>query len=300
MAMRGVKRNGLPEERRGGRSIDVARVRRVLDYIDANLDGDLSVASLARLANFSPCHFHRRFSRQAGIGIARQVRLLRLRRAALKLAFSPDLTITTIAWDAGFGNTESFARAFRRLHGQSPSDFRRAPRWAQRELRKVFTALPENAMNKTVDIVDFPPTRVAAVEYAGPPEQEYSAIMRLVAWRRENGVPPDKGLTLGVHYTDPASAPPQAYRIDVCVSYDGEIAANRHGVVAKEIAGGRYARIRHAGSREHIPEARYVYEEWLPASGETPRDLPPFFHYVNVGPDIRDQDMITDVYVPIL
>lgn len=154
-------------------------------------------------------------------------------------------------------------------------------------------------MNRTVEIVDFPATRVAAVEYKGPPEQEYAAVMQLVAWRRENGVGPGRGMTIGIHYNDPASTPPQDYRIDVCVSYDGVIAPNPHGVVAKEIPGGRCARTRHVGTREHIPEADYIYREWLPASGERLRDFPPFFHYVNVGPDVKDDEMITDVYLPL-
>ncbi len=34
----------------------------VLTYIDANLEGDLSVQALSRVANFSAFHFHRQFS----------------------------------------------------------------------------------------------------------------------------------------------------------------------------------------------------------------------------------------------
>jgi AraC family transcriptional regulator len=155
-------------------------------------------------------------------------------------------------------------------------------------------------MNKAVEIVEFPYTRVAAVEYQGPPEHEYSAIMQLVAWRRENGVRPGHGKTIGIHYSDPATTRPEDYRLDICVTYDDEISANQHGVIAKEIPAGRCARIRHLGTREYMAEADYIYREWLPESGETLRECPPFFHYVNVGPDVREQDMITDIYLPIL
>ncbi len=154
-------------------------------------------------------------------------------------------------------------------------------------------------MNTEVEIVEFPTTRVAAVEYRGPHEQEYSAVMKLVAWRRENGVGPGQGMTIGIHHTDPAVTRPEDYRIDVCVSYDSDVGPNAHDVVSKVIPGGRCARIRHLGSREHVAEAEYIYREWLPASGEELRDFPPFFHYVNVGPDVRDEDMITDVYLPL-
>ena len=154
-------------------------------------------------------------------------------------------------------------------------------------------------MNTDVEIVDFPTTRVAAVEHRGPMEQEYAAIARLVAWRRANGVSPDRGRTIGIQYVDPSAVAPEDYRIDVCVSFDGPIGENPQGVIAKEIPGGRCARLRHFGSRDYISEADYLYRVWLPGSGEELRDFPPFFHYVNVGPDVRDEDMITDVYLPL-
>ncbi len=277
-----------------------ARIQRVVDYINANLDGDLSLRRLADVAGFSACHFHRQFSSYAGIGLARLVRLLRLRRAALRLAFAPELSITEIAYESGFNSSESFSRAFRQAHGRTPSEFRRRPQWSSYEVVPTLAKLQESAMNKTVEIVEFPQTQVAAVEYEGPPEKEYSAVMKLVAWRRENGVRPDQGKTIGIHYSDPATTAAEAYRLDVCVTFDGEVAPNPHGVIPKVIPGGRCARIRHYGTREYIAEAEFIYREWLPESGEQLRDFPPFFHYVNVGPDVRDEDMITDVYLPIV
>jgi hypothetical protein len=38
---------------------------------------------------------------------------------------------------------------------------------------------------------------------------------------------------------------------------------------------------------------------WLPQSDEKPADFPIFFHYVNVGPNVREEEMITDVYLPL-
>jgi AraC family transcriptional regulator len=155
-------------------------------------------------------------------------------------------------------------------------------------------------MNTEVEIVEFPTTPVACVEYKGPQEQEYSAVLKLVAWRREHGVGPQQGNTYGLHYSDPETVPPEDYRLDACVTYEGKVEPNDHGVIAKTIPGGRCARIRHFGSRNHIEEAYYLYREWLPASGEETRDCRAIFHYVNVGPDVKDADMITDVYLPLL
>ena len=82
-------------------------------------------------------------------------------------------------------------------------------------------------------------------------------------------------------------------------SRDGEIAPNPYGIALKVIPGGRCATARHLGSRAHNAAAVYLYNEWLPASGESLRDFPIFFHYVNVGPKVREEDIITDVYLPL-
>ena len=150
-----------------------------------------------------------------------------------------------------------------------------------------------------VSIVEFPETRVAAVEHRGPPEREHETAMRLVQWRIENRVPPDRHRTYGVHYTDPLRTPPEQHRVDFCVSFDGPIAANPYGVTARTIPGGRCAVARYVGSRAHIPVAQHLYEVWLPDSGESLGDFPVFFHYVNVGPGVQEHEMVTDVYLPL-
>jgi AraC family transcriptional regulator len=61
----------------------------------------------------------------------------------------------------------------------------------------------------------------------------------------------------------------------------------------------RCALARDTGSRNDNKAAVYLYEEWLPRSGEKLGNFPIFFHYVNVGPNVRAEEMITDVYLPL-
>jgi AraC family transcriptional regulator len=150
-----------------------------------------------------------------------------------------------------------------------------------------------------VRIVDFPETRVAALEHLGPPELEHDTARRLIQWRIENRLSPDRHRSYGVHYTDPRSTPPADHRVDFCVSVDQDVAPNPQGIINKIIPGGRCAVARHLGSRAHNPAAVYLYDVWFPNSGEALRDFPIFFHYVNVGPHVQDQEMITDVYLPL-
>lgn len=152
-----------------------------------------------------------------------------------------------------------------------------------------------------VEIVNFPETRVAAIEHLGSPVTEHESIEKLIAWRIENSLPPSElNRSYGIHYNDPENVRPAEYRVDLCVSVEEEVADNPFGVVNKVIPALRCAKARHLGSRQNVVVARYLYERWLPVSGEQLAEFPVIFHYVNVGRDIPESELITDVYLPIL
>jgi AraC family transcriptional regulator len=274
------------------------RMERVLEYIGQHLDGDLSLEALSAVAHFSPCHFHRQFAACTGMAVGRLVQLMRLRRASMQLVFNPGTRIIDIALQAGFGNPESFSRAFRREVGQSPGEFRQNPQWAPWHTGSLLK-FPREHPDMQVTIIEFPETLVAALEHRGPEHLTFDTTRKFIAWRQENGYPPGRGNTYGVHYTDPQTTPPEDYRLDLCLSVDAPVAPNRLGVVTKHIPAGRCARVRHLGSRHHVASAVWLYRDWLPQSGEELRDFPIFFHYVNVGPYVAEAAMITDVYLPL-
>ncbi len=101
----------------------VERMLRTLDHIHAHLDADVNPAELARLAGFSPHHFHRVFRGMVGESVMGYVRRLRLERAALRLKHG-EASVSAVAIDAGYGSHEAFTRAFRDRFGVVPSAFR--------------------------------------------------------------------------------------------------------------------------------------------------------------------------------
>lgn len=151
-----------------------------------------------------------------------------------------------------------------------------------------------------VEIVIFPETKVAAVEHLGSPALEHETVKKLIAWKLENRfLDPLKYRSYGVHYTDPRNTPPSEHRVDFCLSFEGEVGPNPYDIINKLIPSARCARARDIGSRSNNKAAVFLYKTWLPQSGESPGDFPMFFHYVNVGPNVREQEMITDVYLPL-
>ena len=146
----------------------------------------------------------------------------------------------------------------------------------------------------------FPGTRVAAIEHRGPPALEHDTAHKLIAWKIEQRLlDPEKHRHYGLHYTDPRSTPPPEHRVDFCPSIDADVAPNPYGIIASVMPAVRCARARDIGSRWNNQAAVYLLETWLPGSGETSGDYPLIFHYVNVGTNVPESEMITDVYLSL-
>lgn len=282
------------------------RMRRVLDHIDAHPDADLGVAALSGVAAFSSFHFHRQFSALFGLSVARYVQLSRLKRAAWRLAFRKDQAILQIAMDSGYEGPEAFARAFRQRTGQSPSAFRRAPRWepwlaAEAPLHQARSFHMQPFTIDQVRIVDFPATAVALLAHRGDPVLLGDTIRSFIAWRRANALPPKASATFNILHADPDDVPAEDYRIDLCAATGRPIAPNAEGVVAGSIPGGRCAVLRLTGNSDNLrPAISFLYAEWLPQSGEEPRDFPPFVQRVSFFPDVPAHEAVTDIFLPLV
>lgn len=151
-----------------------------------------------------------------------------------------------------------------------------------------------------VEIVMFPETKVALIEHHGPPALEYETARKLIAWKLENHLlDSSKYRSYGIHYTDPRVTSPSEHRVDFCLSIEDDVGPNSYGIKTALIPTCRCARARDIGSRSNNQAAAYLYNMWLPESGESVGDFPIFFHYVNVGPNVREEEMATDVYLPL-
>lgn len=276
------------------------RIKRVIAYICANLNQELSLDHLSAVAGFSKFHFHRQFTAYAGVTVAQFVKLTRLKRAAYQLAFDPRRSVTDIALDAEFSAPEAFSRAFKETHGQTPSEFRRAPIWASwTGDQPLPTPTRSNSMNP--DLIQFEETRVAVLEHRGSPDTLMATVGRFIKWRRSSQDSPEAtSRTFGIVYDDPRTTKPAAFRFDVCGELRRTLQPNDAGIVEKVIPAGRCAVARHVGSPDAIGETVHtLYARWLPQSGEQLRDFPCFFQYIKRMPVVPEHEQVTDVFLPL-
>jgi AraC family transcriptional regulator len=104
--------------------LDRRRLSRVLDYIESNLEGGLSLEELASIACLSRFHFARAFKLAMGQPPHRYVSAKRMERAKALLTMG-DRPIVDIALALGFSSQANFSRAFQLISGQAPGQFRR-------------------------------------------------------------------------------------------------------------------------------------------------------------------------------
>ena len=108
-------------------TIDHGRIRRVLDYIEANIADEITLENLAGIAGYSAFHFARKFALAMGISPARYVSQRRLENAMVELA-AGKLPLAEIAFNARFSSQASFTRAFHRATGVTPKEYQRSRR----------------------------------------------------------------------------------------------------------------------------------------------------------------------------
>ncbi|MGO4567701.1 GyrI-like domain-containing protein [Rhizobium sp. 2YAF20] len=284
-----------------------ARMQRVLDHIDQHLDDDLDLEAMSGVAAFSKFHFHRQFTSTFGLSVHRYVQLARMKRASYRLAYRDAESVTDIAMDAGYDAPDAFARAFRQRFGQSPSSFRKSPEWEP--WLSAFGPL-DNArsklMQKTyshedVTIRDVAPTGVAIIEHRGDPATIGDTIQRFIAWRKANGLSsPKTSPIFNVFRSERRPASPADYRMDLCAGIDFSLGPDDEGVAAGFIPGGRCAVLRVVGNTDNLePGALYLYRDWLPASGEEPRDFPLYCQRLAFFPEVPEHETVAELFLPL-
>lgn len=105
---------------------------RARQYALANLDGDLDVDILAKVAGLSRAHFSRSFARFTGLAPAEYILQERMKRASKLLIANRDLPVKEIAALCGFPDNNYFSKVFRRTYDISPTDFRQTGMYAAR------------------------------------------------------------------------------------------------------------------------------------------------------------------------
>lgn len=100
-----------------------AQITRARQFIEANSQEDLSLASAAKYAGMSPFYFCKMFKKVTGVNFANYVSGVRVEKAKA-LLLNPNYRVSEIAYEVGFQSLTHFNRVFKNIAGQSPTEYR--------------------------------------------------------------------------------------------------------------------------------------------------------------------------------
>jgi AraC family transcriptional regulator len=270
----------------------VERTNAAIDYIVRNLDGDLKLEDVARVACFSPFHFHRVFRSILGETLNQFVKRQRLERALFLMSHAPHRSLTEISLDCGFSSSSDFSRRFKDRFGVPPSaldlqHFRNSRREefeaviSSQEHGPSFARLPEgqNPDGFEVTLRTLPARTVAYIRVLDPyrPTVVQEACERLIAWAERRGLA--DGQWLGYMWEDPEIVALQDCRYDVAVVVeDGRADFRPAGEVGRfEFPEMRVAEVAISGDIQlELRAIDWLFGTWLPRSGFQPDAQPAF------------------------
>lgn len=265
------------------------RINLVINYIRDHLTDDLSLDTLARVACFSPFHFHRIFTTITGETVNQCVNRLRLERAAALLKASPRLSITEAAFACGFTSASSFARAFKKHFGLTARAWDRQSALENSKNGQVLDGFPRysvEALSEVADTGEFavqvralPAMRLAYIRVFNSyrPAPILRAYNRLIDWYCGRSGDLAQTTLYGMSQDDPEVTPLKLCRFDWCLSvpdsWRADVVDNQVGVV--EFPACQIATIHCQGDIFRLDRAwQYLYRYWLPRSRYQPDNRP--------------------------
>lgn len=104
-------------------AVHIQRINTVFEYIETHLDSPLPLEDLAKMAHYSPFHFHRIFKLITGESLHSYIKRRRMERAANRLMHHKALPIGDLYAAVGFSSLAAFSKAFKAYYGLSPRAF---------------------------------------------------------------------------------------------------------------------------------------------------------------------------------
>jgi len=281
-------------------------IRKALLYIQKHISEDLQFEKLAQVACMSPYHFHRVFRGVVGETLAGYIRRLRIQHSAAQL-LSSDLSVTDIAFEAGYDALESFTRAFQKQFAETPSNFRKNRSLQNRcidtinpnDIDQVLINQSKEKLMRDVEVVTMNFGRVLSLRHTGPYVECCTTWERLCAWAGPKGLIGPQTKFLGLCYDDPEVTDEDKIRYDASMTIESDIEVEGD-IFVQNVPSGKYAKTLHKGPYEKLAEAYAdICGRWVPDNKYLLKHSPSIEIYLNCPDDTAPEELLTEIYVAL-
>ncbi|MCK8524129.1 AraC family transcriptional regulator [Aquimarina sp. D1M17] len=293
-----------------------SRINNALLYIEDNLDSELSLDTIAKVAHYSPFHFHRIFKTITNEPLQVYINRKRLEKTAALLFRKKETPISEIYTKYGFNSNSSFTRAFKKFYGISPSEFRNISpsRYSKicklnsknGQITQVFEEYICNInnlknwiqMNAKIEIKNMPEQDVAYITHIGVKDLG-STFYKLVQWSRQKGLYEQPDFKMGTIYHDSFKITSlDKIRMSACVLLDAPITTEGE-IGLTSIAAGRHIVAHFEITPEDFEKSWSSLFVWMNEQGYKKDDKNPFEIYYNDFNTHPEKKCIVDFCIPI-
>lgn len=291
------------------------RINRVFEFIDENLESDLSLNTVSAIAYFSPFHFHRVFKFVTGETLNEYVTRRRVEKSASDLLHK-NITATEIAHKYGFSDNSSYSRTFKKYFGVSPTGFKNQNPNRYSKIRQLESkngqAYPDyeryiciinnlkkwTEMNAKIEIKQTPELNLAGVTHIGINGIE-NAFEKLTKWAIPKGLLKNSETKMGrIFYNSFKVTASDKVRMCIFLTtnlpfeIDGEI--NKLTIKKGKCIVGHFEITPNEFEKSWTSLFIWMNENGYKKSSENPFEI-----YHNDFREHPENKFITDLYIPI-
>ncbi|TGK79006.1 helix-turn-helix domain-containing protein [Leptospira noumeaensis] len=276
----------------------------VWNQLEGKLDDTIGLNQIAFFTGYSDWHFHRLFKSFQGENVKEYIRRLRLEKAAYELKIT-NFPIIEIALEAGFLSHEAFSKAFKRVIGSTPSDFRKKYQKKKSLTKSFHQTLPDGISKFGFQKKNISSFFIAFVRHIGtyeelpgpiPGSKEVKQIQSLIDhWNSSQF----HHKWIGISQDDPEISPKGKIRFDLGITIGTNQKNLPQGFGIQTIPSGKYLQIRYEGSYQGLPKIYdWILNEYIKTTPIKLKNRPPWECYLNPF-EKEDNKRITDIYIPI-
>ncbi|WP_053377160.1 AraC family transcriptional regulator [Paenibacillus sp. FJAT-27812] len=269
------------------------QINKVMEYIEENLNEQLSLEKLAKVSTYSVYHFQRTFKGIVGETPAGYVKRLRLENAAHLLIYEQQIPVTQVALMSGFSSLSYFTYSFNENFNTSPKKWRegayleRFPReyYNSKKSKQVSNNDIEDDQASTytgfkwldlskVKTVDLPACKTVNRQSIGPyTEGIPHAWEEIYHWSKARSLIQSDTWMLGVPRNNPYITPPDKSRYDCRIAIREEGHSEHAEESLYSFKGGKHVVYAFDEPLDYRERSQMVecyselYSFWLPKSG---------------------------------
>lgn len=300
----------MPNEINKTRQEYIKRINYVLDFIEKNLDINLSLKELSKKAFYSSFHFHRIFSAIVGETINSFIHRKRIERIASILLVGTNEPINKLAYRYGFNSENSFSRAFKKYYGISPTEFKSKGKdiiskigIESLTMDKYICSMDKITnwvdMNAQIEIKELEEVKLAGIMHIGNFSEIANTYEKLFQWASQKELLDKQNIkAVTIYHDNPKVTPMSKVRLSACVTINKDM--NAEGEIRQIlIRKGSYV-------IGHFEITADVFQKtwdsmcvWVIENGYDFRDGDYFEMYHNDPKTHPEQKCIVDICIPI-